>query len=253
MKEAYRKMLDTDELAEGTVTTWAGMTRVLASCAGVRSAWLPAWTATTRPRDVAEAVITIERSGGGAGHHLRQALDELAEFFAGRRRDFAVALDPQGTAFQRRAWTAVAAIPYGETRSYREIARAINAPRAIRAVGAANGANPVAPFVPCHRVVGSDGRLTGYGPGLPLKQRLLAMEDAIPASEDDYPAWVERVSSRLGTHDWVLGVRATGYYCRPASLHFRHYCLRPNTIMTALPGISTDWAPCPECFPDMYW
>lgn len=245
-------MPDMDGLAEGTVITWAGETRVMATSAGVRSVWLPTWTATTQPEDVEAAVITIERGDTSALDHLRQALDELSEFFAGRLRTFTVALDPHGTAFQRRVWAAVAAIPYGETLSYRDVACAIAAPLAIRAVGAANGANPVAPFVPCHRVVGRDGQLTGYGPGLPLKQRLLAMEGAIPISEADYRSWVERTSRRLDTQDWVLGVRATGYYCRPASLHFRRYRMRPNSIMTVAPGIDTGWAPCPNCFPDTY-
>lgn len=241
-------MPDTNELAEATVTTWAGTTRVSTSCAGVRSVWLPEWTATTQPRNVAEAIITIERGGGGARDHLRQALDELVEFFAGSRRAFAVALDPQGTAFQRRVWAAVTEIPYGETRSYREIARAIDAPHAIRAVGAANGANPVAPLVPCHRVVGSDGSLTGYGPGLPLKQRLLAMEGAIPASEEDYPAWVERVSSRLDSYNWVLGIRATGYFCRPSSPHPSRHRLVPNRVFaTPDMAIAAGFNPCPMC------
>jgi len=106
-------------------------------------------------------------------------------------------------------------VPYGETRSYAEIARLLDRPQATRAVGAANGANPVAPFVPCQRIVGSDGNLTGYGPGLPLKQRLLAMEDAIPSNPADYLAWVERVDRRLGRSTWVLGLRRTQTYCAP--------------------------------------
>jgi O-6-methylguanine DNA methyltransferase len=90
---------------------------------------------------------------------------EVAEYFNGARRTFTVPLDLSGTAFYRRVWAEVAAVPYGETRSYQEIAETLGAPRAVRAVGAANGANPVAPLVCCQRIVGSDGSLTGYGPG----------------------------------------------------------------------------------------
>lgn len=245
-------MFDTDELAEGIVTTWAGTTRVTASQIGVRSVWLPEWTDTTRPGHPTEAAIEIERGGGAARAHLTQALHELAEFFAGGRRAFTVALDLEGGAtFQRRAWAAVTEVPYGETRSYSEIARTIGAPLAVRAVGAANGANPVAPFVPCHRIVGSNGRLTGYGPGLPLKQRLLVMEDAIPASAEDYLAWVERVSSRLGTGEWVLGVRPAGTYCRPDSLHSLRHRLLPNRIFATPDAAEAEgWRPCPACFSD---
>ena len=107
---------------------------------------------------------------------LRQAAKELSSFLAGELRQFTCSLDIHGTAFQLAVWNAVAQIPYGETRSYQAIARAINHPQAVRAVGAANGANPLAPIVPCHRVIGSNGLLTGYGGGLPVKAWLLAME-----------------------------------------------------------------------------
>lgn len=243
-------MPNTDELAEGTVTTWAGVTCVKASCAGVCSVWLPAWSDATEPGDVREAAIEIERGSGGARDHLMRALHELAEFFAGQRRTFSVALDlDSGPAFQRRAWAAVADVPYGETRAYTDIARAIGAPLAVRAVGAANGANPVAPFVPCHRIVGSDGRLTGYGPGLPLKQRLLVMEGAIPASQSDYPAWVERVRRRIGARDWVLGIRATRTYCRPETPHPARLGLVPNRIFaTAGEAEAAGFSLCAACF-----
>src|SRR5579864_2467062 len=101
---------------------------------------------------------------------------QLAEYFAGTRRTFEVRLAPQGTPFQRRVWEAVAAIPYGKTRSYGAIASEIGAPSAVRAVGAANGQNPWPIVVPCHRVIGSDGSLTGYGGGLPIKRALLDFE-----------------------------------------------------------------------------
>jgi methylated-DNA-[protein]-cysteine S-methyltransferase len=105
---------------------------------------------------------------------------QLAEYFAGTRRTFELRLAPQGTPFQRRVWDAVAAIPYGETRSYGAIAAAIDSRSAVRAVGAANGRNPWPIIVPCHRVIGSDGSLTGYGGGLAIKRALLEFECGLP-------------------------------------------------------------------------
>jgi O-6-methylguanine DNA methyltransferase len=107
---------------------------------------------------------------------LQQAEDELQRYFAGERVQFSCPLDLHGTAFQIRVWEELTRIPYGETRSYGEIARTIGRPAAVRAVGAANGANPVAIIVPCHRVIGSNGNLTGYGGGLPTKAWLLSLE-----------------------------------------------------------------------------
>ena len=101
---------------------------------------------------------------------------QLNEYFAGQRQNFAVRLDTAGTAFQRKVWSALLTIPFGETRSYGEIARQIGNPGAVRAVGAANGRNPVSIVTPCHRVIGSNGRLTGFGGGLDAKARLLALE-----------------------------------------------------------------------------
>jgi|SRR5262249_42197538 len=107
---------------------------------------------------------------------LEEAARQLRAYFAGRLWQFDVPLDPQGTDFQLRVWRALLGIPYGETRSYAKVATAIGAPKAVRAVGAANGANPIAIIVPCHRVIGSGGHLTGYGGGLPLKRMLLELE-----------------------------------------------------------------------------
>lgn len=106
----------------------------------------------------------------------RVAIGQLLEFLEGKRTEFDLALDLRGTPFQRAVWTALLEIPYGETRSYRQIAQAVGRPNAVRAVGAANGANPVSLVVPCHRVIGADGRLAGYGGGIDVKARLLAME-----------------------------------------------------------------------------
>ncbi len=112
---------------------------------------------------------------------LDVACRELQEYFAGQRRRFTVPLDLRGTAFQLSVWRAITEIPYGETRSYGELARRVKHPNAYRAVGAANGANPVPVIVPCHRVIASDGKLGGYGGGLETKRRLLAFEKTVPA------------------------------------------------------------------------
>jgi methylated-DNA-[protein]-cysteine S-methyltransferase len=104
---------------------------------------------------------------------------QLRAYFAGRLREFDLPLDLQGTAFQLSVWRELERIPYGETRSYSQIAAAIGAPQSVRAVGAANGANPIPIVVPCHRVIGAGGKLVGYGGGLPLKKRLLELEGAL--------------------------------------------------------------------------
>lgn len=110
---------------------------------------------------------------------LGQAADELRRYFAGERVQFSCPLDLHGTPFQLMVWRALQTIPYGETRSYGQIAQAIGRPTASRAVGAANGANPVAIIVPCHRVIGSNGALTGYGGGIPTKAWLLSLEGGL--------------------------------------------------------------------------
>jgi methylated-DNA-[protein]-cysteine S-methyltransferase len=107
---------------------------------------------------------------------LMEAERQLRAYFAGDLRRFELPLDLTGTPFQQRVWRELLKIPYGETRSYGQLARDVGAPAAVRAVGAANGANPVPIVVPCHRVIGASGKLVGYGGGLPLKLRLLALE-----------------------------------------------------------------------------
>ena len=107
---------------------------------------------------------------------LRLAIEQLKAYFAGELRDFDLPLDMQGTGFQKRVWAELLNIPYGETCSYRDIAGLLGTPKAVRAVGAANGRNPVPIMVPCHRVIGAGGSLTGYGGGLPLKRFLLDLE-----------------------------------------------------------------------------
>jgi methylated-DNA-[protein]-cysteine S-methyltransferase len=107
---------------------------------------------------------------------LRHAVLQLRAFFAGELRDFDLKLAPEGPEFHRRVWRELCNIPYGETISYGELARRIGSPNASRAVGRANGANPIAIIIPCHRVIGSNGKLTGYGGGLPRKELLLGLE-----------------------------------------------------------------------------
>ncbi len=131
--------------------------RRLAFLAGRRPAVDPAWAADDRGI-------------------LDPVASELEAYFAGRLRRFSVAVEPSGTPFQQRVWSALCDIPYGTTLSYGELARRIDAARAVRAVGAANGANPIAIIVPCHRVIGANGSLTGFGGGLPVKRALLDLE-----------------------------------------------------------------------------
>lgn len=107
---------------------------------------------------------------------LAEAIRQIQSYFAGERTDFELPLEPEGTSFQKRVWQALRRIPYGQTRSYAEIAREIGSPKGFRAVGAANGRNPLPVIVPCHRVIGADGSLTGFGGGLPVKRILLEME-----------------------------------------------------------------------------
>ena len=109
---------------------------------------------------------------------LREARQQLEEYFAGERQEFSLTLEADGTDFQRRVWDALREIPFGETMSYGDIARRIGNPRAVRAVGLANGRNPISIIVPCHRVIGADGSLTGYGGGLERKRFLLTLEKA---------------------------------------------------------------------------
>lgn len=112
---------------------------------------------------------------------LRAAFDELREYFAGTRRAFDVPVAPTGTEFQRRVWKVISEIPFGETISYGHVADALGEPHLARAVGAATGANPIALIIPCHRVVGADGAMTGYGGGLKMKVWLLRHEGALLA------------------------------------------------------------------------
>ncbi len=134
-----------------------------------------------------QALVAIEFPDHYSARVAQPAMDEvlastkqqLQEYFAGKRKTFDLPLAPDGTDFQRSVWQALAKIPYGELRSYGDIAHQIGKPRAVRAVGAANGRNPLPIVVPCHRVIGSNGKLTGFAGGLPVKQQLLELEGAL--------------------------------------------------------------------------
>ena len=117
----------------------------------------------------------------GSSAVLEEARRQLCEYFDGSRRNFDLPLAPRGTDFQRAVWTTLGGIPYGATWSYRDLAQRIGRPSATRAVGAANGRNPLPIVLPCHRVIGANGALTGFAGGLPTKQFLLRLEGALPA------------------------------------------------------------------------
>ena len=120
---------------------------------------------------------------GGDSEILQASEAQLAEYFAGTRTSFDLPLAPQGTAFQLQVWHELARIPFGATISYAQLAQRIGKPEAVRAVGAANGRNPLPIVLPCHRVIGADGALVGFGGGLPVKEFLLRLEGALPAEQ----------------------------------------------------------------------
>lgn len=132
----------------------------------------------TYEEDAVTALKMAEKKAAGEAPEglALKVFRELDEYFEGKRKTFDIPLRTHGTAFQEKVWAALRAIPYGEVRSYKEVAEAIGHPRAYRAVGMANNANPIFIIVPCHRVIGSDGSLTGYGGGLPMKKALLSLE-----------------------------------------------------------------------------
>lgn len=127
---------------------------------------------------------------------LLKAERQLFEYFSGKRRTFSVPLDMRGTLFQKNVWEALLAIPFGETRSYRDVARRLGNPEATRAVGAASGRNPISIIVPCHRVVSSTGKLTGFAGGLKAKAHLLRLEQwATTGRKDHVPTRRSRLPS----------------------------------------------------------
>lgn len=162
------KLPDDDTLATTVLDAPIGRLRLAATDAGLVAVLFP------NQKDVS---FPMRDGSAGARVHLEQAAKALDRYFEGRQRDFSgLTLAPSGTAFQLSVWRALSGIPYGETRSYADIARAIGNPKGMRAVGLANGKNPIPIIVPCHRVIGADGSLTGFGGGLPTKKWLLEFE-----------------------------------------------------------------------------
>jgi methylated-DNA-[protein]-cysteine S-methyltransferase len=172
----------------------------------------PAWTVYESPLgpltlvgdgDALHALHFPGRSGpldeaARDGAPFEEALDQLEEYFAGERRRFELSLQLDGSPFQRRVWAALQTIPFGATRSYGALADEIARPDRVRAVGAAVGRTPVPIIVPCHRVIGADGSLTGYGGGLQRKRALLDLESAVSGGAPPAPVWAGRQLSLLG-------------------------------------------------------
>ena len=168
---------------------------------------------------------------------------QLAEYAHGQRTHFDLPLDRRGTPFQQAVWREVAAVPYGRTATYRDVARRIGQPKAVRAVGAANGANPLPIVVPCHRVVGADGRLHGYAGGLELKQTLLELEGAVPRKDEPWQAWADRLTGHL------IGPRTTGIYCRPRCRYTARLSRVPAIFAGAAEAVAAGYRPCRVCQP----
>lgn len=141
-----------------------------------RTPFGPAWASVDARGAVTEFTFG---EGNGEGGQNSAVARQIEDFFAGKRQTFEFPLAPKGTEFQKRVWAELLKIPFGETISYGELARRVGNPAASRAVGHANGQNPIAVIVPCHRVIGSNGKLTGYGGGLELKEKLLNWERGI--------------------------------------------------------------------------
>ena len=152
---------------------------------GVFAAWVDEKGRLQRFNLRATGAAKLDRHAEQNTKALSQVRRQVAEYAKGKRQDFELELDMQGPPFNKRVWTALLGIPFGRTTSYGAIAKTIGHPDAARAVGAANGANPIALIVPCHRVIGSDGSLTGYGGGLPLKRRLLEHEARVAGTRFD--------------------------------------------------------------------
>lgn len=162
------------EMFRGTVKAPFGILTVVASDKGVRFCM---FAQDAHPKSFEGLVIKDD-----ANHPMvKEALKQLREYFDGARKKFDLKLDLQGTEFQVAAWKSLAKVPYGKTASYAQQAASIGRPKAVRAIGGANGRNPVAVILPCHRIIGADGSLTGFGGGLPVKVWLLEHEQRVLA------------------------------------------------------------------------
>ncbi|MDO4681212.1 MAG: methylated-DNA--[protein]-cysteine S-methyltransferase [Lautropia sp.] len=162
------------ELAPEALVRWAARTDGLDGASALASPDQPPCPDDPHPSRPAAQHTPPEQ----VIRHLIDTRQQLDEYFAGRRQQFELPLAPQGTPFQQQVWQALRDIPYGQTWHYGQLARHIGNPRSVRAVGAANGRNPIAIIIPCHRVIGANGALVGFGGGLRTKARLLALESA---------------------------------------------------------------------------
>ncbi len=144
-----------------------------------------------------------------------EAKKQVDEYLAGERKKFTLPLLLVGSDFQKQVWNALLEVKYGETASYGDLAKMIDNPKAVRAVASANGANAIALIVPCHRIIESNGELGGYGGGLPIKKRLLNMEDKHTPMTDDQKYDFIGSKSRKYNHKFITAVKTTGIYCLP--------------------------------------
>ncbi len=164
-------------MLETTIDSPVGPLRLLADAHGLRAIEFDPTVGHRTLRRVASGAGEMTKDDECAARALLALVaTQLGEYFAGTRQHFDLPLRPLGTGFQTSVWLALADIPYGQTRSYSEQARMIGHPEAVRAVGAANGSNPIPIVLPCHRVIGANGSLTGFGGGLPMKRFLLELE-----------------------------------------------------------------------------
>jgi len=204
------------------------------------------------PVELPERDARLRRTFGP--HELRpddgrndQARGQLEAYLAGQRGDFDLSLDPRGTPFQLAVWRAVAEVGRGRTATYGEIARRVGQPRAVRAVGAANGDNPLAIVVPCHRIVGSTGQLTGYGGGLPLKEWLLRLEGAMPRDDEGWAGWAARRAAAQPS--LLIGPRSTRVFCRPGCRYTQRLSRVPATFGSADEAAREGYRACRVCHP----
>jgi methylated-DNA-[protein]-cysteine S-methyltransferase len=186
------------------------------------------------------------------------AREQLAEYFAGRRRRFELPLAPAGTTFQRQVWAALDRIPFGETTGYGELAGTLAAPRAARAVGAANGRNPISIIVPCHRLVGAAGALTGYGGGLDRKRFLLALEAGVSGRRTYTLLGPDRRPYESALPGTLGGHRGNKVYGRLDCAGARrwiakgHYVSQRVFFADEATAIEAGYRPCANCMPRRY-
>ncbi|MFL5870805.1 MAG: methylated-DNA--[protein]-cysteine S-methyltransferase [Solirubrobacterales bacterium] len=193
-----------------------------------------------------------------AARPFAAAREQLAEYFAGRRTRFDLPLAAAGTPFQRRVWAALEQIPFGETAAYGELATRLGAPAAARAVGAANGRNPISIVVPCHRLVGRGGALTGYGGGIERKRFLLALEAGASGRRSytllgaDRQPYRSRLPGTLGGH---RGNRVYGRLDCPGARRWiarGHYVAQRVFFADEATAIAAGYRPCANCMPERY-